>query len=168
MIHDTSIRPEVPANLAFASSNLSYRCQAIPQAGIPLMPLYLLCDAHCFYTAINVYAMLFRPTLVLGLDAVKYIESRLGHPADIHDREVAIFKALDHVVALAASNPAITAADPALIEASQTLIELAAGHPEHIISTITDGVKGGKGVDDLLAELGYDASDVSYLRNASL
>ena len=72
------------------------------------------------------------------------------------------------MVALAASNPAITSADPVLAEASQTLIELAAGHPEGIISLITDGVKAGKGVNELLAELGYDEADLAYLRNAAL
>jgi hypothetical protein len=86
------------------------------------------------FIGLNVYSMLYRPTLVLGLDAVRSLHQRLGSSLDIHTRADALLHTLTDLAATVAANHTHTTDSPVFDSHRARLVELAAGSPSTIIA----------------------------------
>ena len=99
-----------------------------------------MADAHRV-AAVQVYAMLHRPTLVLSLQAVDYFLQRLGSAEGQMLRARAVFGVLEDLCAICAAHPSAAADDPVLAPVRAALVRSAVGSPSVVIAAFLQAAR---------------------------
>ena len=116
------------------------------------------------------YALLFRPTLVLSLEAVQGLQQRLASSEELELQYYELFQTLDELSALCAAHPLESPESSSFANIRTALIRHA--HP-HALSVVTDFLMAAREPADASApfvavfdKYGFPAEAVAYFKTA--